>query len=150
MKAYPLELRERVVAACDAGGQTHERIAERFDVSVGFIEKLLRQRRRSGSIAPKPRPGRPPSFDAAGERRLRGELDRRPDATLAELKRAAGADCCLMTVQRTLKRMEVTRKKSRSSAPSRSVPMCAAAAACGGERRGGSGRNASSSSTKRP
>ena len=61
MKAYSTDLRERVVAACDAGDATREQIAARFSVSVPWIRKLLRQRRETGSIEPKPRGGgRPP------------------------------------------------------------------------------------------
>jgi putative transposase len=72
MKAYSMDLRERVVVACDEGGATREAIAARFSVSVRWVRDLLRRRRETGSIAPKPRGGgRPPAFDAeAAGRRL--------------------------------------------------------------------------------
>ncbi len=75
MKAYSTDLRERVVAACDAGGATREQVAERFAVSVPWIRKLLRQQRETGSIAPRPRGGRAPLADRhnhpdAGSRRV--------------------------------------------------------------------------------
>jgi transposase len=55
MKTYSMDLRERVIAACDAGGGTHEQIAARFSVSVSWIRDLLKRRRATGSIAPRPR-----------------------------------------------------------------------------------------------
>ena len=53
MEAYSLDLRERVVRAVDAGMSRVE-AARRFSVSNTLIGKLLRQRRGSGSLAPKP------------------------------------------------------------------------------------------------
>ena len=57
MKASSTDLRERVIAACDAGDATREQIATRFSVSIAWIRKLVRQRRETGSIATKPRGG---------------------------------------------------------------------------------------------
>jgi hypothetical protein len=42
MKAYSIDLCERVVAACDARDGTREQIAARFFVSVAWIRKLIR------------------------------------------------------------------------------------------------------------
>ena len=56
---YSLDLRERVVAAVDAGEGTQPQIATRFAVSLGWVEKLLRQRRRTGHIAPLGHRGEP-------------------------------------------------------------------------------------------
>jgi hypothetical protein len=52
MKAYSTDLRERVVAACDARDGTRDQIAARFSVSVSWVRKVLRRRRDTGSIAP--------------------------------------------------------------------------------------------------
>ena len=52
MRAYSNDLRQRVVAACDAGDATREQVAARFAVSVAWIRKLLAQRRDTGAIAP--------------------------------------------------------------------------------------------------
>ena len=66
MKAYSTDLRERVVAACDTRAGTREQIAARFAVSASWVRKLLRQRRDTGSIDPKPHGGgRAPAFDGA-------------------------------------------------------------------------------------
>jgi transposase len=123
MNAYSTDLRERVVAACDAGGATREQIAARFSVSVVWIRKLLRRRRETGSIEPKPRGGgRAPAFDDEAAGRLRRAVRADNGATLGELARAAGVACCASAVHRALKRLGITRKKSRGGRPSRTGP----------------------------
>jgi transposase len=124
MKAYSIDLRERVVAACDAGDATREQVAARFSVSISWIRKLLRQRRQTGSIEPKPHGGgHPRAFDAAADDRLRRAARHDADATLAELAGAAGVTCCTSAVHRTLGRLGLTRKKSRGGRPSRTAPI---------------------------
>ena len=68
MKAYSTDLRQRVVAAYDAREGTQEQVAARFAVSVSWVRKLLRQRRDTGSIEPRPHGGgHAPAFDAAAD-----------------------------------------------------------------------------------
>jgi transposase len=123
MKAYSIDLRERVVAACDAGDATREQVAARFAVSVPWIRKLLRRRRETGSIEPKPRGGgRAPAFDDEAAGRLRAAARSDDDATPEELARAAGVACCASAVHRALARLGITRKKSRGGRPSRTAP----------------------------
>jgi transposase len=122
MKAYSTDLRERVVAACDARNGTRDQIAARFSVSVAWVRKLIRQRRETGSIAPKPRGGgRAPAFDADADRRLRDAVRADDDATLKELAGAVGVSCCASAVHRALARLGLTRKKSRGGRPSRTA-----------------------------
>jgi transposase len=123
MKAYSTDLRERVVAACDAGNATREQIALRFSVSVALILKLIRQRQETGSIAPRPHGGgRVPAFDDDATRRLRDTVRADDDATLEELARAAGVSCCPSAVHRALAQLGITRKKSHGGRPSRTDP----------------------------
>ena len=123
MKAYSMDLRQRVVAACDARDGTREQIAARFSVSVSWIRDLLRRRRQTGSIAPRPRGGgRAAAFDAEAAGRLRAAVRADDDATLEELARAAGVACCPSAVHRALARLGITRKKSRGGPPSRTAP----------------------------
>jgi transposase len=122
MQAYSMDLRQRVVAACDARDGTREQIAQRFSVSVSWIRDLMRRRRETGSIAPKPRGGgRPPAFDVAAAARLRRAVRDDNDATLGELAEAAGVACCPSAVYRALARLGITRKKSRGGRPSRTA-----------------------------
>ena len=123
MKAYSMDLRERVVTACDEGGATREQVAARFAVSASWVRKLLRQRRATGSIEPRPHGGgHAPAFDPAADARLRQAVRDDSDATLGELGRAAGVACSASAVYRALGRLGVTRKQSRGGRPSRTAP----------------------------
>ncbi len=123
MKAYSTDLRERVVAACDARDATQEQIAARFAVSVSWVRKLPRQRRATGSIEPKPHGGgRTPAFDPEATARLRQAVRDHADATLEQLGRAAGVACGVPAVYRALARLGITRKKSRGGPQSRTGP----------------------------
>jgi transposase len=120
MNPYSMDLRERVVAACDARDGTRQQIAARFSVSVSWIRDLLKRRRDTGSIAPRPHGGgRAPAFDGAAAARLREAVRDDDDATLEELSGAVGVRCCASAVHRALKRLGITRKKSRGGRPSR-------------------------------
>ena len=122
MKAYSIDLRQRVVAAYDVGQGTQEQLAARFAVSTSWVRKILRQRRATGSIDPRPHGGgRAPAFDEAAAARLREAVRADDDATLQELAEAAGVACCASAVHRALGRLGVTRKKSRGGRPSRTA-----------------------------
>lgn len=56
-KPHPFELRQRVVAHVEAGN-THHSAAGRFDVSVKFVNDMVKLKRETGSLAPK-RQGNP-------------------------------------------------------------------------------------------
>jgi transposase len=124
MRTYSMDLRERIVAACDDGMETRAEIAERFSVSESWIRRLLQRRRESGSIAPKPHGGgQAPAFDGQAAERLRRAVAAKPDATLKELARASRVACSTSAVDRALRRLGVTRKKSRFGPPSRTGQM---------------------------
>ena len=123
MKAYSTDLRQRIVAARDARDGTRDQIAARFSVSASWVRKILRQRRDTGSIEPRPHGGgRSPAFDAPGSAQLREVIRADDDAILEELGRAAGVDCSVPAVCRALIRLGITRKKSRGGWPSRTGP----------------------------
>src|SRR3954464_5060563 len=105
-----MDLRERVVAACDEGGATREQVAARFSVSVSWIRGLLKRRRDTDSIAPRPRGGgRAPAFDEAAAGRPRAPVRADDGATLVEPAEAAGVACAPSAVYRALKRLGITR-----------------------------------------
>jgi transposase len=119
MKAYSMDLRERVVAACDRGEGTREEIARRFLVGVAWVYRLLKRRRETGSIGPKPHGGgQRPAFDPPTAERLRQAVADRPDATLEELRDTVGVACGTSAVHRALEKLGLPRKKSRSGPPS--------------------------------
>ena len=57
MRAYSLDLRQRILEAVLRGHLTQAEVAERFSVSLSFVEKLLRRYRTSGSLMPRPHGG---------------------------------------------------------------------------------------------
>src|SRR5882757_978626 len=86
MDAYSMDLRERVAADCDAGKLSQPAIAEKYDVSVSFITKLLRRRRETGFLEPKPHTGGPaPLLGERDRKRIAAQVHKQPDITLAEL-----------------------------------------------------------------
>jgi transposase len=118
-----MDLRERVVAACDEETDTRAEVAEQFSVSRSWIRRLLQRRRRDGPIAPRPHGGgQKPAFDDAGLGRLRDAVAARPDATPDELRQAVAVGCGITAVHDALRRLGLTRKKSRPAPPSRTGP----------------------------
>jgi transposase len=119
MEAYSLDLRERVVAACEEAESTRSEIAEEFGVSVSFVTKLLRKLRQTGSAAARPhRGGPPPALDGGALSQLADLVVRQPDATLAELRRRltrrkGGVRVSRPTLCRALAKLGLRRKKSR-------------------------------------
>lgn len=122
MKAFSTDLREHVVTAYDSQEGTQQQLADRFRVSVQWVRKVLRQRRDTGSIDPKPHGGgRTRLFGPEASDRLRQAVVAAPDATLAELARASGVAASPSMVHRALTALGITRKKSRSGPPSKTA-----------------------------
>src|SRR5262249_52811794 len=95
------DLRERVVAAVDHHEGSRREIARRFRVSVSFITRLLRLRRETGSLEPRPHGGgQPPALDREARERLRRLVQEQPDATLQELRERLGLGGSIMIVWR--------------------------------------------------
>ena len=116
MEAYSLDLRERVLAACDAGHGTKQ-VAEVFDVSPAWVRRLKQRRRELGTIEPlPPRYGQPPKFTPEDLHRLADLVAEQPDATLAELKERLGLDVTLKSICVRLQQMKL-RVKKKSSMP---------------------------------
>ncbi|MEJ7659964.1 MAG: hypothetical protein WKG07_10240 [Hymenobacter sp.] len=62
-------------------------VAQQFSVSLSFVEKLRRQQRQTGSLAPAGSRREPlPHLDAAARQQLAACVAAQPDATLAELR----------------------------------------------------------------
>lgn len=149
MVAYSIDLRERVLAAVDAGEETQEQIAKRFLVSSRWIRKLIARRAETGEIGPKPNPGgRKPLIQGEMVQALRAAIADKPDAALHELREALGFEGCLVTVWRAIKRLNITRKKSRCGRRSNSTPKSSPSGSSGANGWGRSIRTGSSSSTR--
>lgn len=127
MDTISLDLRERILASYDQGEGTREDIAKRYRVSLGFVAKLLSQRRRTKDIAPRHRySGRKPKLMKSHRRQLRALLTKKPDATLQEMQTALEVDCTLQAIHYLLVDMGLTYKKRRSgpaNRPARTLPV---------------------------
>lgn len=110
MRAYSMDLRARVLAACD-GGMTTSEAAEAFSVSTAWVRRL--KQRRTGGAVPAPRaPRRRPPTWAAHAERIRTQVRATPDATLAELKAELRLALSVPTLWRALGALKLTLKKS--------------------------------------
>ena len=139
MRTLSLDLRERILAAYDNQEGTREEIALRFRVSLGMVKKLLQQRRRSGSIAPRHHlAGRKPTILPDHRHQFRSLLTKKNDLTLKELRDAAGLRCSLQAVHVVLGKMGLTYKKRHSVPANKSDPIWREPA-----KRGGGGKKAS-------
>lgn len=52
MKAYSTDLRKRIIKAWQTG-QSQARIADRYEVSLSTVKRVIRQYRREGHVEPK-------------------------------------------------------------------------------------------------
>ena len=112
MRATPIELRERVVAARILDGQSMGFIAERFRIPKGTVQNILARYRESGTVEPKPHnAGRKPAFSKAALSALERDVLRHPDATLAELRQRSTVNVSLVSFHNALKKLGFTRKK---------------------------------------
>lgn len=119
VKTLSVDLRERIVAAYDAGEVTRAEVAQRFRVSEAMVKKLLQQRRRCGDIRPQHhRCGRKPTITPEHRKRLRELVAEKPDRTLAELRSGVGLSCTLPAIHYALAAMDLTYKKRLCMRPS--------------------------------
>jgi transposase len=119
MAPYSIDLRQKILQAYERGEGSQRRLAELFDVSISFVEKLFMQLRRTGHVEPKPHAGGTASrINAAGRLCLQQWLWQQPDLTLAELAArlddALGIHVSMSSVCRALQELGLPRKKSRS------------------------------------
>lgn len=146
MAAYSTDLRERVLADCDAGTGT-KAVAEKFRVSPAIVRRWKQRRRESGELGPRPRGGgRKRQVDREA---LRSAVKTYPDATLRELRDALGAPVSLQTIWKILRDLKITFKKKSCTPPSRIARTSPRNGPRGGPSNSGSTRAGSSSSMKR-
>ena len=115
MKAYPAELRTRIVNAVE-GGMAPTEVARLFAVSARTIRRYRTQQRQTSDLTPGQSPGRPPLLGADHADRLEAQVAAHPDATLAEhcavWRREQGQPVSIATMSRSLRRRAITLKKS--------------------------------------
>jgi transposase len=120
MKPYSSDLRRRIIEAIQENQDTQKEIADRFSVSVPFVEKLWQRFRETGSYeALAHRGGRERALKDA-EELIRQKVAAQPDITLAELVACVAQETGHAAVSKQsmnveLQRLKLPRKKSRST-----------------------------------
>lgn len=133
--AYSADLRERVLAAPGPS----RAVAARFGVSVSYVVKARARLRETGergaSAARRAYPRRLAGHEAA----LAAEVERRVDATLAELRGwladERGVAVSITALWREIARLGLTLKKRPSARPSRTARTSPPPASPGARRR---------------
>jgi transposase len=119
MKAYSLDLRERVLSALDRGMPRSE-VVSTFQVGLASLKRWHAARRDTGDFSPhSPNGGSEPTITPEQYEQLRAQVAAFPDATLAEHATRWNAThsttISQWTIGRTIRALGLTRKKSRSS-----------------------------------
>lgn len=126
MKAYSMDLRERVIAYCDSGSKKITEVARLFNVSRPWIYTLLHRREKEGSIAAYKRSG---GRKAAFHGETLEELDRyvaeNSDTTLKEIKEhfSDRVQCSIQAIANALDRLGWRYKKNHYERVSKTEMM---------------------------
>jgi transposase len=127
MKADSLDFREKIVETYFKEGFSQRKIAKRFGVALSFVEKLLKQLRETGDLAPQPHGGgRTPKLNAEQLSLVAALVESDNDATLAELCQQL-QEKATMTISRSrmgrvLEQLNLTRKKKTLHATEKDSP----------------------------
>lgn len=120
MKAYSIDLRQKIIDVYEHEQISQRQLAKRFCVALSFIVKLLKQYRQTGEIAPKP-------FNGGVRLKLTPEklailadlIANNNDATLDELcqllKEQTAVSLSRATMGRMTQRLKLTVKKNSTS-----------------------------------
>ena len=117
MRAYSNDIRRRIIEAIQENEESQAEIAERFSVSISFVEKLWHRFLATGSFEAKPHTGGRERVLKDYEALIRAEVKEQSDITLAELVEKVAAvsgkpKVGLMTMCDELRRLKLPRKKN--------------------------------------
>ena len=111
MRAYSMDLRERVLLDSDAGMKAAD-VAAKYRVSGSWVRLLKQRRRETGEVAPRvQRQGRRCMLEPHLHT-LAALIAAHPDRTLAELKDALATPASVPTVWRAVRALGLTVKKN--------------------------------------
>jgi transposase len=123
MQPLSNDLRRRILDAVDNREGSRRGLAVRFKVNTSTITKLLRLRRETGSIEPRPHAGGvAPTLDDDALRRLRALVEEAPDSTLETLRQRMGISGSRMIICRGLQKLGLPLKKKSPHASERDTP----------------------------
>ena len=117
--AFSQDIRDRVIRAREDQGSTRQEVAEDLQVSVWYVDSVMKRRRMTGETRAKARNGGRRRVLAVHQDWIKVEVERQPDVTLDELcerlnrDRQVKSEASMMC--RELAKMQLVRKKSRST-----------------------------------
>jgi transposase len=115
MKAYSIDFRLKIVQAYEQGDTSIRKIAQRFNVSKSFVQKLLEIKKNQGCLEPKQQGGTMKSELNGYEAALADMVKKYPDATLSEYceywGQTYGQCVSTSTMCRVLNKQQLTLKK---------------------------------------
>lgn len=118
MKAYDLDLRERIVEA-KAEGLSTAQTAKRFKVSSASVKRFVKQQRETGTLYAKKRPGKQSLLSKEALNILEKQVRAHNDLSLIEhcqrLEQVIGLRVSVTTLHRSLGRLGITRKKDAAT-----------------------------------
>ncbi len=117
MKPYSVDLRQKIIDTYKTGEISQRELAKRFKVALSFVQKILKQYRETGNVAPKVRIEQtPPKLNEQQLKVLEEIVEENNDATLAEirilLEQKTGVLIGRSTVDRMLNKMDIRIKKN--------------------------------------
>jgi transposase len=116
MPALSMDVRERIVKTYEQGQTSIREVAKQFKVSKTTVSNLLKLKRETGQIKPKPASGEKPSQLLGKENQAVAMVEEYPDYTLSEycelwLERT-GISIGESQMCRFLQALKLTRKKN--------------------------------------
>jgi transposase len=111
MRAYSMDLRIRVLEACDSGMGTTE-VAETYSVSKAWVKILKKRRRETGEIGPRKQKYGPTPILQGHEDELKKVIEEKPDRTIKEITAALSVKVSHQTVHRVVSRLGYRFKKN--------------------------------------
>jgi transposase len=120
MKAYSIDLRQKIIDAYHSQPISQRQLALQFGIALSFLQKLLKQYRQTGDVAPKPHAGGGQLQLTAEQLETLAELiEQKNDATLEELgqmlEEKTGVKVSRATMGRMTQRLNMTVKKKHFS-----------------------------------
>jgi transposase len=117
MKAYSVDLRQKIIDAHNQQEGSQRQLAKRFRVSLSFIENLLKRYRTDGTVEPRAHGGGQVAKLSPEQQAVLATLvEEDNDAILVELcerlEQSVGVRVSRATMGRIVQKLKLTRKKN--------------------------------------
>src|SRR4028118_1364890 len=117
MKAYSVDLRQKVIDAHNQQQGSQRQLAKRFRVSLSFVQNLLKRFKSDGTVEPRAHGGgQPTKLSLEQETVLASLVEEDNDAILVELcdrlEQRVGVRISRATMGRIVQKLKLTRKKN--------------------------------------